>query len=300
VVRDRARSAKMPGMRLGSISLWGEDVDDFRREIRLAEELGYDVIGIGDSPAAWQDAVASLTVAALETTKPTLATAVTTPFLRHPLALARSMLSVAQLAGGDRVVVGFGGGGSAPAGLGRTGGSLKEVREYVLALRALLNGESITWEGYTTAPLANARPLRIFIAADGPRQQALAGEIADGVIVNLGMSMDIVDQRLENVRAGAGAAGRDPDDVEIWGYTYASVRDRREDAIADIAAFLAIMGALWTRRPYARARRQDPGDAEALRSERARGRRRADGSNGRGARTDGLSRRPVRRRRHPR
>ena len=73
-------------MRLGSISLWGDDLEAFRRQLRLAEELGYDAIGIGESPSVWQDMCVTLALAAQETSRATLATTVTTPFLRHPAA----------------------------------------------------------------------------------------------------------------------------------------------------------------------------------------------------------------------
>jgi 5,10-methylenetetrahydromethanopterin reductase len=239
-------------VRLGAIANWGSDLEGFREQARLAEELGYEVFGVGDTPAAWQDMIVSLAVAAAETKTMTLATTVTTPFLRHPLALARGMLSIADLVD-DRVVIGFGAGGSGPASVGRKTGTLKEVRDYVVALRALLNGESATWEGFETARLVNARPLKIFIGADGPKQQQAAAEIADGVMINVGMSTEVVRKRIEHIRESAAAAGRDPDEIEIWGYTYASVRDSRDDAIADISAFLAVMGSIWMKRPYARA-----------------------------------------------
>lgn len=239
-------------MRLGAISLCDADVGAFCAQVRLAEELGYEVLGIGDSPAAWQDMLVSLTLAARETQRITLATAVTTPILRHPVALARGLLSVAELAEG-RFVIGIGAGGSAPAAAGRMGATLREMREYVLALRALLNGESVTWDGLRTPPLARATPLRIVIAADGPKQQRLAAELGDGVMVNLGMSLSRVEDTVAHLRSAAREAGRRPEDLELWGYTYASVRDRHADAIDDIAAFLAIMGGLWMRRPYARA-----------------------------------------------
>ncbi len=238
-------------VRLGAKPLWGRDVEEFRRRVRLADELGYEVVAIGDSPAAWQDVVVSLTIAASEAPRLTLATAVTTPFLRHPLTLARAMLSVSELTDAE-VVIGFGAGESAPAGLGRRGGTLAEVREYVLALRALLNGESAMWDGRKTSPLSGARPLRIFLAADGPKQLRLAGEIADGAIVIMGFDMRVVDWRLEQVRDGARDAGRDPAEIEIWATTFASVRDSRSEAIDDIAAYLAMIGSLGMERAWRR------------------------------------------------
>lgn len=38
-------------MRLGICSLWGPDLAAFREEVRMASDLGYDLVTIGDSPA---------------------------------------------------------------------------------------------------------------------------------------------------------------------------------------------------------------------------------------------------------
>lgn len=56
----------------------------------------------------------------------------------------------------------------------------------------------------------------IWIAAEGPRMQDLAGRIGDGVIFTNGITEDVVKDNLRRVRAGAIAAGRHPDDVEPW------------------------------------------------------------------------------------
>src|SRR5438105_9368575 len=239
-------------MRLGCISLWGDDLGAFKRQIRLAEELGYDAIGIGESPSAWQDMCVTLALAAQETERATLVTTVTTPFLRHPVVLARAMLSVSDLADG-RVTIAIGSGGSAVGAIGRGPSTMRQLREYVLAVRVLLNGESVTWDGHRTEPLVRAHPMPIYIPADGPNSLRLAAEIADGVIINAGMAMPFVDQRVDAIRAATKDAGRNPDEIAIWCYSYVSLRDTSEAAIADITAFLAVRGGLWMQKPYARA-----------------------------------------------
>ncbi len=239
-------------MRLGSISLWGADVDAFRRQIRDAEGRGHEILGVGDTPSAWQDMVVTLTIAALASERATLATTVTTPFLRHPLVLARAMSSLADLTGG-RVVLGIGGGGSAVASVGRPPASVEHLRRYVLALQSLFDGETVEWEGARTAPLVGAHRVPVYLAADGPAMLRLAGEIADGVILTGCSTLDFLDRRLEILRAAAADAGRDPGAVDVWAMSYVSIRDTRDQAVEDIAAYLAVMGGLWLRKPYARA-----------------------------------------------
>jgi hypothetical protein len=71
-------------MKLGIISMWGDDLAAFRNQIRLAEELGFALVGLGDSPVGWHELYVSMTIAAQETTSVTLAPMVTTPIARHP------------------------------------------------------------------------------------------------------------------------------------------------------------------------------------------------------------------------
>jgi TetR/AcrR family transcriptional regulator, mexCD-oprJ operon repressor len=51
----------------------------------------------------------------------------------------------------------------------------------------------------------------------------LAGELADGVVIGLGMSVDIVAEKIATVREAAAAAGRNPDAIDIWGLAFASL-----------------------------------------------------------------------------
>jgi alkanesulfonate monooxygenase SsuD/methylene tetrahydromethanopterin reductase-like flavin-dependent oxidoreductase (luciferase family) len=176
---------------------------------------------------------------------------VTAPFLRHPMMTARAMLSLANLTGG-RVAIGLGLGGSAVASIGRRPATLQQTRDYLMAVRDLLNGESVTWDGVTTAPLVNAEHIPIYLAAEGPKALRLAGEIADGVIVTVGLNHDVVTHSVETARSGATDAGRRPDDLTFWGMGYVSVRDTYDQAIDDIAAFLAVHGGLGMQRAHAR------------------------------------------------
>ena len=56
----------------------------------------------------------------------------------------------------------------------------------------------------------------IYLAASGPRMLELAGEIADGVIINTGLAPDIVRDSIARVRTGAEEAGRRLEDVDLW------------------------------------------------------------------------------------
>ena len=70
----------------------------------------------------------------------------------------------------------------------------------------------------------------------------LAGEIADGVIINTGLTPDIVRDSIAQVRAGAESAGRRLEDVDLWWLPVANVREDRAAAIDEVAMTLASAG----------------------------------------------------------
>jgi len=237
-------------MELGSISLWGEDLEAFRNEVRSAEELGFTLITVGDSPAGWHELYTSLAVAAYETKAATLAPMVTIPISRHPVVAASAMTTLYDLSGG-RVVFALGTGGSAVTGMGREMATQADARDYMLTLRRLFNGEEAPWEGAVIPPLRFARPVPIYYSASGPKALKLAGEVADGVILSVGSSLEDVDRKLEAVRNAAMAAGRDPQTVDVWAYSFISVREHREKAVEDIMGFLPTIAAYGLRAKWA-------------------------------------------------
>jgi 5,10-methylenetetrahydromethanopterin reductase len=230
-------------VKLGIISLWGDDLADFIEEVKLAESCGYDRIGIGDSPAGWRELYVSLTLAASNTRTVNLAPMVTTPLGRSPLITANAMSSLHDMSDGRVSVIGFGSGASIASAMGRGLATIKENRDYMLALRDLLNGKETLWEGKTLAPLKYVRQMPIYFSATGPKALALAGEVADGVVTTTGSSLEEFDAKIQIVRSAAKAAGRDPMSVDVWAYSYIAVRESREKALDDIISFLATTGA---------------------------------------------------------
>jgi alkanesulfonate monooxygenase SsuD/methylene tetrahydromethanopterin reductase-like flavin-dependent oxidoreductase (luciferase family) len=227
-------------------------VADFRRQIRLADDLGYAVIGVGDSPNRGHEMYVSLTVAAHAVRCASIAAMVTTPELRHPLVTASAMSALHDLTGG-RAVLGVGNGGSAMRVIGRAPATLAELREYLVQVRQILEGGSARVSGRATEPLLRARRVPLYLAADGPRTLELAGELADGVITTVGMSAARVHDKVAAVRRAAERAGRDPAALDVWGYTFASVCATRDEAYTDLASALSSTVAYRFRARHARA-----------------------------------------------
>lgn len=96
----------------------------------------------------------------------------------------------------------------------RAASPLTQLREQADAVRALLRGETFTSVG-RYVELDNARlvwppasPPPLYVAGHGPRTLRLVGEVADGVILELGVQPDDVRRKLRAVAEGRAAAGR--------------------------------------------------------------------------------------------
>jgi len=155
---------------------------------RIAEELGYARAWFYDSPALYPDVWVQLCRAAERTKKIGLGPGVLVPHLRHPMANAAAIATLASIAGQSRVVVGIGSGFTGRLTMGQRPLKWSYVTEYVHVLRALLRGEEVTWEGGAMRMLHPAgfgapRPIEVpfVIAAAGPKGVAAAREIGDGV-----------------------------------------------------------------------------------------------------------------------
>ena len=186
---------------------------------REAERLGY-----GD---AWSleadgiDCFAPLAIVGAATSM-RLGTAIANVFTRGPATLAMCAAGIAEVAPG-RFCLGIGA-GSQPIVESWNGGAFKRpatrVRETAQFLRRALTGERVVFRGQTFAvdgfrlTRPPAQPIPIYVAALRAGMLRVAGEVADGVIINW-LSADDVPKSVEVCREAARAAGRDPDALEI-------------------------------------------------------------------------------------
>ena len=134
----------MADIRLGT-TLWADrNVADLARLAACAERTGFDDVWWPDH-YMHRDVGATLTACALATERIRLGTAVTSPLLRHPGALASLFASLAEIAPG-RIVAGIGPGGwELPTHLGiHEPRPLTVTREAALLLADLLKGRPAT------------------------------------------------------------------------------------------------------------------------------------------------------------
>ena len=154
--------------------------------IALAEDLGYQRAWVYDSPALYHDVWVTLARAAERTERIGLGPGVLVPSLRHPMVNAAAIATLADLAPG-RVAVAIGAGFTGRHVLGQRPMRWADVRAHVVAIKGLLRGEEVEWDGQPIRmvhPVGFGAPrpidVPILIGADGPRGNAVAAELGDG------------------------------------------------------------------------------------------------------------------------
>jgi probable F420-dependent oxidoreductase len=212
---------------------------------REAEESGYSSVWVAE--VSGPNAFVGLAPCAMATTRVDLATGVVPIQIRTPGSLAMEALALNELSGG-RAIAGLG--VSGPVIVERWHGvpyrrPLTTMRECVHIMRELFTTGRCKFEGKvykcdfrhtlrTTAP----RPPRIYLAALNPPMLRLAGEVADGVLLNFSPP-EAMPAMIAEVRAGAEKAGRDPGEVDISIYLRMCVTDDEESALDSFKRELA-------------------------------------------------------------
>lgn len=208
---------------LGFSGLLYHTPQDIIRLARRAEEGNYDSVWVAETRFVGEGFI-PLAVLSAVTKRVKLGNAILGhTFARTPTLTAMSCATLDLFSGG-RAILGIGPG--APyllekQGL-KTGQRLLAMREYVRVVRSLLNGEELTWRGKTVevkgvklqvSPVQKRIP--IFMGVSGPKMLELAGEIADGVVLNALTSPEYVRNAVTIVRDSAKRAGRISDEIMI-------------------------------------------------------------------------------------
>ena len=182
-----------------------------------AENLGYDFCWVSDSQMIRSNPWAVLALAAQQTRSIRLGTGVAVPGLRLAPVTANGIATINRLAPG-RTFLGLGTGNTAMRAMGQAPMRIAEFAEYIRVVAALLKGEEVdyTLRG-TTHPIQFQNQefryldleaeIPIYLGGFGPRAQALAGELGDGLITGIPRG-GTIPEALANVARGAKRAGR--------------------------------------------------------------------------------------------
>lgn len=142
-------------------------------------------------------------------------------------------------------MLGLGTGGYGPGfwdSVGLPDRPIAVMREYVTAVRGLLAGEQVAaggaagislagpgWPRTATLGLADLPPAPVYLAALGPQMLRLAGETADGALLNWATPERIAASRVR-IDEGAARAGREPGSVPMTMYIRVCVDDDADAA----------------------------------------------------------------------
>jgi 5,10-methylenetetrahydromethanopterin reductase len=211
---------------------------------KLAEDLGYSCVLIGDSQMIWREAYVLLGAAAMATSSIILSTGVTNPITRDPSVVGAAMATLRELVG-DRVRLSIGTGDSSVETLGKKPARLAYLEQAVKLIRALVAGETMPHPD-TNDPvhLTYAQPgtsVPIYVAVSSPRIHRLAGRVADGAIVLVGVDPRFLAASRRELEAGAAEDGRDltADGFQVVCWTPCSIQDDGKAARAAVKAHVA-------------------------------------------------------------
>jgi 5,10-methylenetetrahydromethanopterin reductase len=173
----------------GAAVLPGQDPHELIAHAQNAEQLGYSRFWVPDQ-AFLPDPFLLLSRIAQRVSLD-LGIALTSPFSRHPMQVARAMATVCHLDEGQRSwVLGLGRGNSnlvlGPLGLDERATSRRLVSAIGL-VKQLLRGEIVEApaDGFFTSPVAlELEPVdcAVFVGTRGPQTLSAAGSVADGFI----------------------------------------------------------------------------------------------------------------------
>jgi probable F420-dependent oxidoreductase len=184
--------------------------------MRRAERNGFTHGWTFDSAVLWQEPFVIYSQVLANTEKLKVGTMVTNPGTRTWEVTASSFATLNDMFG-NRTVCGIGRGDSAMRVAGRKPNTLARISAAMKVIRALGRGEEADLGGGTAVRfpwIKEGAELPVWMAAYGPKALRMAGEEADGFILQLS-DLYLTEYMVKAVKDAAAAAGRDPAEVTV-------------------------------------------------------------------------------------
>jgi 5,10-methylenetetrahydromethanopterin reductase len=226
------------------VALYLQDAHPIREAMgyaQYAEERGFEAVWQAESRLV-REATIPLAAFGAVTERIALGSGVVNNWTRNPAFLASTFSTLDDLAPG-RVRLGIGAWWdplASKVGINRTK-PLQAMRETVTVVRALLNDETVTFDGdfvhldgveldYVHQE-RRPKDVPIYIGATGMKMMELTGEIADGVVLNYLVSPTYNADAMEHLAIGADRAGRSVDDLDRPQLIVCSLDEDRDAAL---------------------------------------------------------------------
>jgi alkanesulfonate monooxygenase SsuD/methylene tetrahydromethanopterin reductase-like flavin-dependent oxidoreductase (luciferase family) len=228
---------------LGAFIGVGKSLETALQRVELAERLAYESAYV--THIAGRDSVTTLTAYACRSERLLLGTGVMPIYSRTPVTAAQSFATLDEFSGG-RAIIGLGVSHRPVVEAWydqQIDKPLREMREYVGVLRAILRGEeppqgetfnsSFRFMGFQPRP-----DIPIYLAGLSPGMLRLSGEIADGVVLWLCTPDYIRDVVVPTVAEGREKAGKPAAGFDIVAAVPSAVTSDPEAATAQLRSEL--------------------------------------------------------------
>ena len=205
---------------------------------KVADAAGYACVWFAENPFN-RGVLPAAAACAAATERIGIGIGVVNPYNRHPTLIAMEIGALDELAQG-RARLGIGSGiASATERMGLSADRpLAALRDAVTIVRALLAGEEVSYGGRAFSAnkaRLDYKPRRpdmpLLLAARGEQALALAGKIADGLMISNMCPPEFTRHAVAVLRKSAAEAGRTPP-AEVVQYVPCAVRRDRNEAIA--------------------------------------------------------------------
>lgn len=219
------------------VSLLPRGTEMMIQKAQEAEELEFDLFGVADSQCVARELYTTLGAIANTTDRIEIGPIVTNPVTRHPVVTASAIATINEFT--NRAVLGIASGDSAVYTLGEQPARLAEMDKTISDIRSLWRSEEVSYNQESVQlhwlqDVTTESDIPIYMAAEGPRTLAAAGEHADCVIIGLGLLPEVIENAVQIVNEGARQAGRNPDEIEKWLLAQVNVADTYEEAVDEI------------------------------------------------------------------
>lgn len=236
----------MAGLSFGIEFLPAKKVEKLVNHAKLAEEAGVDYIWVTDHYNN-RNVYVTLTAMAYATSKVKLGTGITNPYVINPCWTAAAIATINEISNG-RAVLGLGAGDKITLeSIGiKWAKPLTTMTEAIEIIRKLLDGERVSYTGKVfnvASAKLNFKPktrIPIYVGAQAPKMLALAGRVADGVLINASHPIDF-EYALKHVKEGLDQREAKPEFFDTVAYTSMSIDEdeaKAKDAAKIVVAFI--------------------------------------------------------------
>lgn len=217
------------------------------------EDLGFDMLWFIDHQLGMKDVYAAMNVAALNTKRIEIGSAVTQFQTRHPTVTANATTALDELSNG-RAILGVGAGWVSVHSIGLQPNKVSEIRDNILLTRRLFAGEVIDFNGVEGQLATARRQIPIYLAVSQPAMLRLAGELCDGAILMGAADPDFCKWQLGFIYEGLEKSKRKRSDIVIDLIVSMSIDEDEQKAISDVRAWSTSQAAtfdVWKQMPPA-------------------------------------------------